>query len=578
MTHLHHTPSRTPRILLSGVFGPYGVDDEFGRAKNIMELFHNQVTKGQGLASFRLHHRSFGLYFMAANLNADVTVLDFPSRRRFEKEVKKGYDIIGISFITPNFKKAREMARVCRESAPDAEIVLGGHGAAIEGVESLIDCDHVVKGEGIRWFRQHLGQDVDAPIIHPTLPASDWQSVYGVPIPGKTNSLLVPGVGCVNGCNFCATSHYFGKRYTPFLGTGKEIFDTCCRLADERGTDNFFVMDENFLKDKERALALIEEMERNQRYFKFYLFSSAETIAGIGIDNLVRLGVIFIWIGFETKSRQGNYEKNNAIHGPALVQQLRDVGVSVLASGILCLEEHTPSNIQEDIDFMTELNADLVQFMLYTPLPVTALYTRLKAKGLIRNDLPFEDWHGQQVLNWRHPAFPGDTAEQWLNRAFKMEYEANFSSVYRMVETSFRGYKTLSAMQNGNPHLDVRMQQAMERTQEYRPMLEVLKTNAPPAEQRRAKDLQKEITALLGPLPLSARLLAIGARIAAVYWKMRVRTKGDMRQPRTICTHYSQGRVTRKPLKASDHGSDSSFPSPLTAIRDARDVAACSRL
>ncbi|MBN2717347.1 MAG: cobalamin-dependent protein [Deltaproteobacteria bacterium] len=578
MTHHNRFAMKTPRILLSGVFGPYGVDDEFGRAKNIMELFHNQVTKGQGLASFRLHHRSFGLYFIAANLDADVTVLDFPSRRRFEKEVKKGYDIIGISFITPNFKKAKEMARVCRESAPGAEIVLGGHGAAIEGVETLIDCDHVVKGEGIRWFRRHLGQNVDAPIVHPTLPASDWQSIYGVPIPGQTNNLLVPGVGCVNGCNFCATSHYFGKTYTPFLGTGKEIFDTCCRIADERGTDNFFVMDENFLKDKDRALALIEEMERHQRYFNFYLFSSAETIANMGIDNIVRLGVIFIWIGFETKNRSGSYEKNVSNDGPALVQQLRNVGVSVLASGILCLEEHTPDNIQEDIDYMVELNADLVQFMLYTPLPVTALYTRLKGKGLIKEDLPFEDWHGQQVLNWRHPAFPGDSAEQWLNRAFKMEYEANLSSVFRMVETAFRGYKTLAAMQNGSPHLYARMTQMATRTQDTRPMLEVLKTNAGPLEQQRAQALQNEITALLGPLSMASRLLAAGAKVAAQFWKWRVKLKGDMRQPRTIYTRYAGRKLAIQPVDASKTATGAPYTMRDAVIVDARDAAACSRL
>ena len=63
-----------PRILLAGVFGPYGVDDDFGRKENVMELFHNQVTKVQGAASFRFHHRSFGLYFLAENINADVTV------------------------------------------------------------------------------------------------------------------------------------------------------------------------------------------------------------------------------------------------------------------------------------------------------------------------------------------------------------------------------------------------------------------------------------------------------------------------------------------------------------------------
>ena len=70
------------------------VDDDFGRRENIMELFHNQVTRGQGVASFRFHHRSFGLYFLAENVDADVTVLEFPTKERFERELRNGYDIV----------------------------------------------------------------------------------------------------------------------------------------------------------------------------------------------------------------------------------------------------------------------------------------------------------------------------------------------------------------------------------------------------------------------------------------------------------------------------------------------------
>lgn len=125
--------NRPQRVLLSSVFGPFGVDDAYGRKENIMELFHNQITKGQGMASWRFHHRSFGLYFLAANINADVTVLDFPTRKRFMRELKKGYDVVGISFITPNFVKAKEMTRLTRQVSPEATIVLGGHGVAIEG-------------------------------------------------------------------------------------------------------------------------------------------------------------------------------------------------------------------------------------------------------------------------------------------------------------------------------------------------------------------------------------------------------------------------------------------------------------
>ena len=193
-----HTPS-PKRILLTGVFGPFGVDDDFGRKENIMELFHNQVTREQGLASFRFQHRSFGLYFLAENLDGDVTVLDFPSRDRFQQEVREGYDVVGISFITPNFIKARAMASYVREVLPGATIILGGHGAAIEGVEDLIDCDHVVRGEGIGWLRSFLGQDPAAPLRHPILPSTERTSIFGVPVPGTAASLLVPGVDSLAG-------------------------------------------------------------------------------------------------------------------------------------------------------------------------------------------------------------------------------------------------------------------------------------------------------------------------------------------------------------------------------------------
>lgn len=537
------TKKSVKRILLAGMFGPYGVDDEYGRKENIMELFHNQVTKAQGIGSFRFHHQSFALYFIAENIDADVTVLDFPSKARFIREIKKDYDVVGLSFITPNFSKAKEMTRLIRKHSPSAEIVLGGHGAAIEGVEELIECDHVVKGEGIRWMRTFLGQDPDAPIYHPTLPASQWQKVYGLPVPGPSSSLLVPGVGCVNGCNFCCTSHFFGKAYTSFIGTGREIFETAKRIADQRGTDYFFVMDENFLKNKERALELIDEMERNKRYFNFYLFSSAETITSIGIENLVRLGVQFIWIGLESKSKQGLFEKNNDIDPKQLVKQLRDHGIAVLASGILGLEHHTPENIQEDIDFMIDVEADMVQYMLYTALPVTALYKKYKRSGLLREDLPFEEWHGQKYMNWNHPAFPGDAPERWLEKAFAKEFEKNSSSMYRHVLTAFRGYKTLCKWPDPDEHIRARTEQFKMRVREYSIILFIIEHHASTElEKSRALALRQEIIDELGPYTIKEKAMALAGRALTALWKLRIRIKGDIHQPSTVVTHYKAGR------------------------------------
>jgi len=567
-------PSAKKRILLSGVFGPFGVDDAFGRKENIMELFHNQVTKGQGTASFRFHHRSFGLYFIAANIDADVTVLDFPSRRRFARELAKGYDIVGISFIVPNFVKAKEMARLVRLHAPGAEIVLGGHGAAIEGVGDLIDCDHVVRGEGIRWFREHLGQDPDAPIAHPALPTTEYQQIMGIPIPGATSSVLVPGVGCVNGCSFCCTTHFFGKAYTPFIRTGKEMFELACRIADERGTDIFYVMDENFLKDRARAMELIEEMERHRRFFSFYLFSSAETIVAFGIDNLVRLGVLSLWIGFESKTRQGLFSKNDGIDAKKLVADLRDRGISVLASGILCMEHHTPDNMQEDIDFLVGLESDLVQFMLLLPLPVTAVYERFKARGWLDMTVPFEEWHGQKLIPWRHPAFAPEEPARWLAAAFRKDYEANSSSMYRYAETALRGYEALAAVPPGDPNLDARREQARERAVQYGLTLGAVAAGAVnDLERERARRLDARMRLALGPLTPKERVERAAAIVLAAAWRLRVKLRGDGIQPKTILTKYSEASRLSD-LKAQIAASVAKVCEPPLDVR----AAAMSRL
>jgi hypothetical protein len=537
---------RTRKILLSGVFGPYGVDDEFGRKENIMELYHNQVTKAQGPASFRFHHRSFGLYFIAANIDADVTILDFPSRKRFAREIEKGgYDMVGISFIMPNVDKAREMARIVREKAPHAEIILGGHGAAIEGVERMIDCDHVVKGEGIRWMREHLGQDPDAPIRHPALPSAEWMSILGIPLTGPASSLLVPGVGCVNGCNFCSTSHFFGKSYTPFLDTGKALFETACRVADERGTDSFFVMDENFLKNRDRALELLSEMENRQRFFRFHIFSSAEAITAFGLDNLVRLGVDLVWIGFESRSRQSAFAKNHSIDARKLVQDLRNRGIAVLASGILCMEHHTPDNMQDDIDFLVGLEADFAQFMLLTPIPVTGLYLDQQRRGLLRMDLSFQEWHGQKRLSYHHPAFNDEDPEKWINRAFRQDYEENSSSMFRMAETAVRGYEHLAAMTDRDACLEARMTQCMEKARSWSLILPAVARNAVnPLERRRSNELYERTFRHFGRNSWE-RVAGFATIALAGLWKLRLKIFGDRLQPKTIVTHYPAAAVTR---------------------------------
>ena len=175
------------RILLSSVFGPYAQDDEFGSRKiNPMELYHNQVTREQGPFSLRMFHRSWGILMIQRNISAPTTVLDFPTREAFERELRaNSYDIVGISSIIVNVGKVKEMCRTVRQLAPNATIVVGGHVAAIEGIEKMIDADHIVRGDGISWMRRFLGEDPEAPIRHPEIVSGFGGRTLGIKLPRR---------------------------------------------------------------------------------------------------------------------------------------------------------------------------------------------------------------------------------------------------------------------------------------------------------------------------------------------------------------------------------------------------------
>src|ERR1700753_2386137 len=168
---LTHPLGSSARVLLSPVFGPYAQDDESGSRKiNPMELYHNQVTREQGPFSLRMFHRSWGILMIQRNISAPSTVIDFPTRDAFAAELKANrYDIVGITSIIVNVGKVREMCRMVREISPDSIIIVGGHVAAIPGIENMVDADHIVKGEGIGWMRRYLGEDPAAPIHHPDI-------------------------------------------------------------------------------------------------------------------------------------------------------------------------------------------------------------------------------------------------------------------------------------------------------------------------------------------------------------------------------------------------------------------------
>jgi len=436
---MRHPKGTRARVLLSSVFKPFAQDDEFGsRAINPMELYHNQVTRAQGPFSLRMFHRSWGLMFIHANITAPATLVDFPTRERFVRELETGrYDIVGISGIVANVGKVREMCRLVRQHSPESTVVVGGHVTAIPGIERLIDADHVVRGEGVAWMRRFLGEDERRPLVHPAIRSSVRFRVMGLPGPrggGRPAATIIPSVGCPLGCNFCTTSAFFGGKgkFVNFYESGDALFQVMCEVERTLGTSAFFMMDENFLLYKRRALQLLDCMKRTGKAWSLYVFSSANAIRKYDIRQLVELGIEWIWLGLE--SAGAGYAKLAGTDTLDLVRALQAHGICVHGSTIIGLEHHTPSNVLEDIDRAIAHDTVFHQFMLYTPVPGTPLHARLAAEERLL-DVDLADIHGQYKFNFRHTAISRDDSKALLDRAFRLDFERNGPSLYRLIRT-----------------------------------------------------------------------------------------------------------------------------------------------
>jgi radical SAM superfamily enzyme YgiQ (UPF0313 family) len=443
-----HPLGSSARVLLTSVFGPYAQDDEYGsRAINPMELYHNQVTRVQRAFSVRMFHRSWGLMLIQANIGTRCTLLDFPSLDRFLEQITANhYDIVGISAIMPNVDKVRKMCALVREHLPRAAVVVGGHIANLPGLDERIDADYIVRGEGVRWMRRFLSEDESQPVRHPQVLSGFGARTAGVTLrarPGDVAAILIPSVGCPLGCNFCATSAMFGGKgkFVHFYETGDELFEVMCELEKALNVWSFFVMDENFLLYRKRALRLLDLMVEHDKSWALYVFSSANVLRSYTIEQLVGLGVSWVWVGLEGKD--ADFVKLRGTDTRELVRTLQAHGIRVLGSSIIGLEEHTPQNIDEVIDYAVSHDADFHQFMLYTPIPGTPLHEEFRARGTLLDagECAAADVHGQLKFNFRHPHITDGQETELLLRAFRRDFEFNGPSISRLVRTTLQGWQ-----------------------------------------------------------------------------------------------------------------------------------------
>ncbi len=479
------------KVLLTTVCGPFGEDTEDCTRHVMPELFHAQVTRSQGIFSLRSTYISYGLEYIAKNITTPTVVLQYPTMEQFKKELKKGYDFVGISFVIATYGKMEKMCQLVREVSPESQIVLGGYGTMLPECDAL--ADHVCRGEGVDFMRTLLNEyHNEEPKQHVVYQTS--AKIAGFPL--MKGAVVLAGLGCPHACEFCSTSHFHKTKHVPLLKTGTDLFNEIQRVQKTIGGQNLpiGIIEEDFLMQKERAEEYLECIKREKVIpARLSCFASAYSISQWDPDDLVRMGIEVIWIGVE--SGQANYTKLQGLDVRGILDSLHSRGINTLASLIIGHDFHTEENIWDDLDYLVSLKPSLSQILILTPACSTPLFNRLKKDDRLL-DIPNKYWDGFH-LAFKHPHISKEKMETLILDFYAEEYRRLGPSAVRFIEKQFAGYMRFK--DSKDPFLANRAEQYRTGCLEALPLFPTAIQNAPSLEVAQSMgEIQKSIISELG--------------------------------------------------------------------------------
>lgn len=543
-----HYAEHLMRILLSSPLLPY---PPFHEGRDNLHLNYGNCTYGQDIFAVPTQMHAYGLHLIAQNIQSPSTVLEHPTERLFVRELRKGVDIVGISFVLPFFSKVIEMCRLVRKHSPQAKIVLGGPGVQCfshstgREDELLGLADLICRGEGVRFFRALLGEDQSRPVSQ-DLPLGAVVP-FRNPLLRQPSATLISALGCSNGCDFCSASAFFGHRRI-LLASPTELYRAVKISLARHPITSARVLDDNFLVDKEYVkefgLLLKNDAEVRRRRFTYGTFANMSAIAQYTPEELVEYGIDDLLIGVESQfvdllgPRIGRKLAGTDAH--ELFRELTDHGISIEGSMILGWDFHDRNNIEEDIAYYVSLGATFDQIVCLLPLPETRLWRQLQQEGRLRDDLVWDElgfysrWH-------RYKNFTHEELWEHEDRALRKAYETWGPSYLRLFEVHLKGYRRFRA--HPDPFFRERAEAHADDCRKLFALLPAIRLFAPSEQVRSEVDrLREEFREELGRPTLKSNLEALAVTAIAGLAKLKATLFAENTvQPRSEVYRYAGG-------------------------------------
>ena len=510
---------------------------KYGDAPSVgYELLYRQVLRAQGIFSPRTVNIHFGLEYIAENLDAPTVVLQYPSKQELIRELKKGYDYVGVSFLMAVMHKMKEVVALIRKHAPQSKIVLGGYGTILKDEVLKPYGDYICREEGVAFFRRLLGEpEIPMPYKHPLIVS--WLKVFGWKVSGTGK--IFAGLGCPNGCDFCCTSHFFSRKHIKLLPHGRDIYAVAERYLDLDPSLVFLILDEDFLLNKKRAMEFRECVMKGGKKLSIFAFSSIKAISQYTVEEILEMGIDGFWIGYE--GTRSNYAKQQGRPIQEILTEFREHGITILTSMIVGFDYQNQEVVAQELDGLMQLKPALAQFLIYGPVPGTPFHERVIKENLLHDiyttdkDLFYRRADGFRTM-MKHPTLAPEQIEEIQRWCFEQDFQRLGPSIYRVLEGRLLGY--LKLKDSANPLLREKAEYYATELRVAYPVFLAGRLLGPNAAVRRwIGEVERRIHEELGRPAFGEKLKSIMA-VAAAAWTALTLKMDWFQHPRLIRTTY----------------------------------------
>ncbi|MBI4348502.1 MAG: hypothetical protein HY553_16805, partial [Elusimicrobia bacterium] len=246
-----------------------------------------------------------------------------------------------------------------------------------------------------------------------------------------------------------------------------------------------------------------------------------------------------LWIGYE--GTRSGYAKQQGRPVEEVFRELRDNGITILASMIVGFDYQDPEIVADELDGLLQLEPCLSQFLIYGPTPGTPFYDRIAREGRLREDLAADtDRYARSCDGFtamvRHPKLAGSEIERLQRWCFRTDFERLGPSIYRVVDRWLRGYRKLK--DSPDPFLRAKAERFAADVRNAYPSFMAGMLFGPSAEaRRRASRIACEAYRELGAPTLAERCMSVAALGAALWTGLCLRMDW-FQHPRTQRTAY----------------------------------------